>query len=252
MGSCRLQLPRYRALISKVVVARFALRLRKSLRRMWHLFQPHTALFGMDKVVAVKLPFRGGVFVEVGANDGVTQSNTYFLGRRRGWSGLLIEPVPWLAKTARRWRSESEVVEVCVTSPQLAGKRVDLIDLDLVTQIDVGSNNAEMSGAPRDALLAHSRVRVPTATLTQIFDENNLVNIDFLSIDVEGHELEVLAGLDMKKHQPTLILIETAKPDEVHALLNSSYRFVSALSHHDYLYESLTVVSESSGEAAAK
>jgi len=86
----------------KVAIGRSSLRVRKSLRRIWHLFEPHTALFGMDRVITEKLPFRRGVFVEVGANDGVAQSNTYFLGRRRGWTGILIEPVPWLAKIARR------------------------------------------------------------------------------------------------------------------------------------------------------
>lgn len=239
-------------MIPKVVLARLTLRLRKSLRRVWHRFQPHTALFGMDKVVAARLPFREGVFVEVGANDGVAQSNTYFLARRRSWTGVLIEPVPWLAKTARRWRPEARVVEVCVTSPQLAGEPIDLIDLDLVSRLDVGSGHTEMCGTPRDVRLASSRVRVPTATLTQILDAHNLVNIDFLSIDVEGHELDVLSGLDFKRYQPTLILVETAKPNEVRELLNSSYRFVSALSHHDYLYERLSVASELSGEVAAR
>ena len=238
-------------MIPKVVLARLTLRLRKSLRRMWHLIQPHTALFGMDKVVATKLPHRDGVFVEVGANDGVTQSNTYFLGRRRGWTGVLIEPVPWLAKVARRWRPEAKVIEVCATSPQLAGKPVSLIDLDLVSQVDVGSLNTAAIEAPRDAVLAKSQVFAQTASLTQILEACNLTNIDFLSIDVEGHELEVIAGLDFTRYQPTLILVETGQLEQVRELLSSHYRFVSALSHHDYLFKHVSGGSESSGEVVA-
>lgn len=237
-------------MIAKAVLARLALRLRKVLRRAWHIVQPYTALFGMDKVVVAKLSHRGGVFVEVGANDGVTQSNTYYLGRRRGWTGVLIEPVPWLAKAARRWRPEANVVEICATSPQLAGKTVRLTDLDLVSHVHVESLSTGTIRAPRDAMLALSQISVQTATLTQILGENNITKVDFLSIDVEGHELDVLAGLDLKIYQPTLILVETGKLDEVRNLLSSSYRFVSALSHHDYLFEHISVGTSSSGEVA--
>ena len=48
-------------------------------------------------MTARHLTRRGGVFVEAGANDGYAQSNTYYFERMRGWSGVLIEPVPELA-----------------------------------------------------------------------------------------------------------------------------------------------------------
>lgn len=229
---------------------RRVLRLRKSLRRLWHLFQPHTALFEMDRVIAEMLPFRHGVFVEVGANDGVAQSNTYFLGRRRGWTGILIEPVPWLARTARRWRPDSVVIEAIATSPQLAGKEVGLLDLDLVSRIDLGSSTLDLSTAPKDVVLAKSSVIASTTTLTHMLEEHNLAKVDFLSVDVEGHEMEVLMGLDLSKYQPRLILVETANIDSIRQLLSTHYRVVSALSHHDYLFQHLSDISES-GDVAA-
>jgi len=188
------------------------------------------------------------VFIEVGANDGVVQSNTYFLGRRRGWTGLLIEPVPWLAKTARRWRPEAIVAEVCATSPELAGKPIEFIDLDLVSQIGLTSEHADLISAPRDAMHAQTKFCVQTSTLTELLEVNNLTRIDFLSIDVEGHEMEVLAGLDLRRCRPTLILVETSDPISVRNLLSSRYQFVSALSHHDYLFQRRFATVSSSDE----
>jgi len=70
-----------------------------------------------------------------------------------------------------------------------------------------------------------------------VLEDNNVVKVDFLSIDVEGHEIDALMGLDLSKYQPTLILVETAQLEAIQELLHKHYRFVSALSHHDYLFE---------------
>ena len=54
------------------------------------------ALHELDRALARILRKRRGVFVEAGANDGIAQSNTYYLERYLGWRGLLIEPIPEL------------------------------------------------------------------------------------------------------------------------------------------------------------
>src|SRR5579875_919295 len=64
----------------------------------------HPALHQLDTKLDAILDRDGGFFVEAGAHDGFTQSNTYWLERFRGWSGLLVEPVPLLAGLARRRR----------------------------------------------------------------------------------------------------------------------------------------------------
>jgi len=62
------------------------------------------ALNRIDRKLERHLDFDGGVFVEAGANDGVTQSNTYYFEKFRGWTGLLVEPEPALAAACRRNR----------------------------------------------------------------------------------------------------------------------------------------------------
>ena len=51
-------------------------------------------LIELDRQLLPHLDKRKGFFIEAGANDGVTQSNTLFFERHRGWRGLLVEPIP--------------------------------------------------------------------------------------------------------------------------------------------------------------
>lgn len=51
------------------------------------------SLNGLDEKLAPYLNFKGGIFIEAGANNGIRQSNTYYLEAVRGWKGILVEPV---------------------------------------------------------------------------------------------------------------------------------------------------------------
>src|SRR5258708_39074986 len=62
----------------------------------------HVALNDLDRKLAQYFSFRNGTFIEAGANDGITQSNTYWFERFRGWRGVLIEAVPDKAAECRR------------------------------------------------------------------------------------------------------------------------------------------------------
>jgi hypothetical protein len=56
-------------------------------------------------------------------------------------------------------------------------------------------------------------------------------------LDVEGHELNALRGLDLTRHRPRFIMVEARYRDEVHAHLSSEYELVEELSFHDLLYQ---------------
>ena len=81
---------------------------------------------------------------------------------------------------------------------------------------------------------------VPARTLSSLLDEVGAPEVDLLSLDVEGYEAEVLAGLDLGRHAPRFIVVEVdlrAERDRVEALLRGHYGPGEQISPSDLLFE---------------
>jgi FkbM family methyltransferase len=139
-----------------------------------------------------------GYFVEVGANKPEEASQTFAL-EQRGWTGVLVEPQPDLADQLRRQRA-AKVFAVACTSRRNAGSNMILYLAGGHSSFDRGLNLPEIK--------PHGTIDVPTRTLDQVLIEAGAQSIDFISIDVEGHELDVLDGFDLERWRPRLILVE--------------------------------------------
>ena len=156
---------------------------------------------------------QSGFFVEVGANRPQEQSQTWHL-EQLGWAGILIEPQPELAGDLCRARS-AKVFAVACSSPENAGRRMQLHVAGPLSALD---RERMAPGAQPERV-----IEVPVRTLDDILIESRApVGFDFLSIDVEGHELEVLSGFDFARWRPRLVLLE----DHVGNL--SKHRFLRA------------------------
>lgn len=192
------------------------------------------ALFGIDKRLAEIMPWNDGVFVEAGAHDGYTQSNTYYLERWRGWTGVLVEPVPQLRARCIRHRPQATVIEGALVGPDFSGESVELELGDLMSTT-VSTANAELAANGR----ARS-IEVPARTLSSILDDAGLTKIDLIALDLEGAELDAIAGLDLDRHQARYILVEALERDRqqpaVDAALAPQYEFLEAVSDYDLLY----------------
>lgn len=79
-------------------------------------------------------------------------------------------------------------------------------------------------------------LEVPVETLTSILDCTSYENFDFMSLDVEGFELEVLKGLDFSKYHPTSLLVEINQSEELRQYLANFYRSIDRLSPRDELF----------------
>lgn len=161
------------------------------------------AIFGPEHQQRLVTAFFGegyrGTFVDVGAADVQRNSQTYDL-ERAGWSGVLIEPRPDCAEQLRRQR-RAPVFQVACSSPARAGTTMTL-------HLAGGhsSLNDEFVVA---GLRAEGEITVAVRTLDDILTEADMTApIDFVSIDVEGHEPEVLAGFDLQRWRPRLMVIE--------------------------------------------
>jgi FkbM family methyltransferase len=141
----------------------------------------------------------GGYFVEVGANRPREESQTWHL-EQLGWTGILIEPQPNLADELRMARTAA-VFAVACSSRKNAGRPMHLYVAGALSSLD------------RDRMAPGARpervIEVPVRTLDEILTEAGAPpGFEFLSIDVEGHEREVLDGFDLARWRPRLVLLE--------------------------------------------
>ncbi len=152
------------------------------------------------------------VFVEVGAFDGVHYSNVRRLVEHHGWSGVSIEPVGRNFENLTRSYAGHPVRCIRAAASNTPGE-VALHVSSYPHLPQWGSDVASISGADnarweKRYQASWSREVVPARTLTSILDEAGIRGFDLLTIDAEGHDLEVLESLDLDRFQPQLVVIE--------------------------------------------
>lgn len=139
-----------------------------------------------------------GVFVEVGANDPEDGSQSLRL-ENAGWSGLLVEPLSEHAADLRRLRKAH--VEEVACGPRSRH--------DTIMEFKVAGVASTLADEFINYKVEEEEIRpVRVVTLDSLLDKHGIEKIDFLSLDVEGYELEVLDGLSLDRYRPALILIE--------------------------------------------
>ncbi len=140
---------------------------------------------------------RSGYFVEVGAHDGVMMSNTLLLEKYFNWRGLCIEP------NTNNY-SKLLAARKCDTSP-FAVYNVDDAEVDFMEDPHGGcSGIADTATGER-----FPTVKVKTKKLTTLLDEHNAPNfIEYLSIDTEGSEYDILAAHDFERYRFGYICVE--------------------------------------------
>lgn len=216
---------------------RFIKSLWEKSRPAYRRFFPYTSLNSLDKKIERYLP-ANGIFIEAGANDGLNQSNTLFLARSRGWQGILVEPVPRLFERCKKNRPESFCVNAALVSHEESGVMIDLIDVDLMTSVRRSKNfsfdESHIKSGEIVQGISRKSVSAVGKTISEIISESGQVAIDFLSLDVEGFELEALKGFTKEEHFPNYILVETKQIGLVLEVLNYRYELVEILSEHDY------------------
>lgn len=200
------------------------------------------ALHGIDSKLQNYLPNRPGYFVEAGASDGFRFSNTYYLERFRGWTGILIEPIPALAEECRRTRPGSRVYQCALVAERANGREVRMTYADAMSALDpheMGRDKAPVEVTSAWDWDKPYQLAVPARTLSEILLDAHAPEVDLLSLDVQGYEAEALRGLDLEHHGPRFILVEIVASEEerrVDSALGEHYRQLDWLSPMDVLY----------------
>jgi FkbM family methyltransferase len=206
----------------------------------------YSSLNQLDRKLEKYVDHDGGYFVELGANDGVTQSNSLYFERHRNWRGLLVEPAPHNFLKCRQSRSSENSIycAACVSfNYDQAFVRIAYSNL-MSTPVGLDSDIQDPHAHAQlgEQFLGQSETvfefgAVARTLNSLLLDAKAPKLIDFLSLDVEGAELEVLKGLDHETFRCKYILVECRDFARLSAYLAlHRYRFVEPLSSHDYLF----------------
>lgn len=150
-----------------------------------------------------------GFYVDVGAHHPFRFSNTY-LFYRRGWKGINIDAMPGAMELFKKFRPRDINLEVGVGS--VAGDlSFHIFNEPALNTFD--DELAQQRNRPPYRLVCTAKVEV--RQLSDILDEHvpALQKIDFMSIDVEGRDLDVLQSNDWSRHHPRFVIVETMSED---------------------------------------
>jgi len=159
---------------------------------------------------------RGGVFVDIGAYDGETLSNSLFFERTMGWTGLCVEPLP--SAFAKLKAGRKAICEnVCVADFE---GEAEFTEAD-----DPGRNEKMLSGLTAQFDARHHRFmkhlsvaqtsrKVQVTRLSKLLEKHGLFEIDYCSIDTEGAEIPILTELDLDRFRIAVLTVEDNSQDE--------------------------------------
>ena len=201
----------------------------------------------LDRQLEKYVDYNDGFYVELGANDGVAQSNSLYFETRRNWKGVLIEPSPHNFLLCREQRSNRNQIfcNACV-SFDYRDKYVDIKYANLMTisenlELDLEDREAHIEAgkehlAETDTVFAFGSI---ATTLNSLLEKANAPKvIDFLSLDVEGAELEVLKGINFEQFSFKYMLIEVRDLKRIEDfLMKHGYVLEKQFSVHDYLFK---------------
>jgi FkbM family methyltransferase len=157
----------------------------------------------------LSLAFAGqktGSYIDVGGGHPIAD-NVSFWFYERGWRGIVVEPQAELVGLYARLRPRDAAVR------GLVGRQCGEADFHAVDRLHGFSTTVEhFARQARQFGVDYRTVRMPVVTLARLCERHDVGEIDFLKVDVEGGEADVLLGGDWRRYRPKVIVIEAVRP----------------------------------------
>jgi len=186
-----------------------------------------------------------GVYVDVGAHHPFRFSNTAFF-YKKGWTGINIDPLPSAAPLFKKYRKRDINIQKGVS---LEEKKLTYYSFNEPAYNTFDKTKADEYVNAKLVSPNVQEIQIDTVPLKAILNEHLApgTTIDFLSIDTEGLEMEVLRSNDWEKYQPTIIILESHFIEvekffnsELHLFMKGLGYTVVAKSYYSYFYKKAT------------
>ncbi len=154
---------------------------------------------------------RDGVFIDIGANDGVTISNTLYFEKEFGWTGLAVEPIPNIFDKLKQNRN-CNVVHGCITPTPGNAKFIEVVGAPNMLSTLAVHNTGLTARRLRKNAKRHgaiiNEIDVECFNLNVLSKKFGISEVDFLSIDTEGGELEILRSINFDDLPVKVVSVE--------------------------------------------
>lgn len=159
---------------------------------------------------------RNGIFLDIGANDGISLSNTYSLEKERAWSGLCVEPIPEVYK--KLVSNRNCITENCCISNQNGNVTFRRLtgQLEMLSGILDFFDESHMLRVEQEIIRTGERyedITIKCQDINSLLEKHNISHIDYCSIDTEGAEFQIVTSIDFDKIDITAFSIENNTQD---------------------------------------
>ena len=154
-----------------------------------------------------------GTFLEIGGYDGITGSNTYFLEKNLNWNGIIVECNPKMVKKCKENRN-------CIICDKAIYKESNkTIDFIIPKGREIKGGREQLAGILnnlrpkhahhfRDSYKINEILKIDTININELLESYKIYEIDYVSLDIEGYELEVLKSWNFDKHKIKFLTVE--------------------------------------------
>lgn len=182
-----------------------------------------------------------GFFVDVGAHDGITFSNTHFFEKELGWQGICFEPVPAFFTKLTAARS-CICINACVSNIEGVLPFIEITGCDEQLSGLASTFNKRLLGIVLNDIKTYGGTctikQLPSIRLNDVLAEHNVSTIDYLSIDTEGNEQIILESIDFDTFAIMVISVENNEGTNTAKdfLKTKGYEFVTRIHVDDIFY----------------
>lgn len=148
---------------------------------------------------------RRGTYIDLAANEAIGISNTYIFDTCLGWDGLCVEANPQYHDQLRVYRS-CAVVPTCISDDE--SERVEFFMAGPVGGVVSTNKRAKQWKTHPGQNKKVSSTFMKCRSMKSLMNEKRILHVDYLSLDVEGHELKVLKSFDWERIQIDIITVE--------------------------------------------
>jgi FkbM family methyltransferase len=162
--------------------------------------------WGQDKWVVEKIfqHRRNGFFVDIGANDGVSVSNSYYLEKQLVWSGICVEPMP-KAFVELSQNRKCICVQGCVAGQDGEAEFLEVEGNEMLSGLASTLNQSHQQRIEGNRI---NKIIVPCFSLSTLLRRYQVSAVDFMSIDTEGSEMDILSNFDWGGVKISVLCVE--------------------------------------------